>query len=46
VANVNSSSLSYKWDLRRLSGTHNVSGKAYSSSNLVLATASETVYVK
>jgi hypothetical protein len=46
VASANASSLSYKWDLRRLSGSHVVSGKAYNSSNLVVGTASQTVDVK
>jgi hypothetical protein len=39
-------SLTYKWDLRKISGTHIVSGKAYDANNVVLATADLTVSVK
>ena len=46
TATIDAASLTYKWDLRKVSGTHVVSGKAYDASNLVVATADITVSVK
>jgi PKD domain len=46
TATIDASSLTYKWDLRKVSGTHLVSGKAYDASNFVVATADITVSVK
>jgi fibronectin type 3 domain-containing protein len=46
TAAIDASSLTYKWDLRNVSGTHVVSGKAYDASNFVVATADITVSVK
>ena len=46
TATIDATSLTYKWDLRRVSGTHVVSGKAYDASNFVVATADITVSVK
>src|SRR5262249_12199127 len=46
ASTIDASSLTYKWDLRTLSGTHLVSGKAYDASNVVVATADVTVSVK
>jgi fibronectin type 3 domain-containing protein len=46
TATTDASSLTYKWDLRRVSGTHVISGKAYDANNLVVATADLTVSVK
>jgi fibronectin type 3 domain-containing protein len=46
TATIDALSLTYKWDLRRVSGTHVVSGKAYDANNVVVATADLTVSVK
>src|SRR5262245_3051470 len=46
TATIDASSLTYKWDLRKVSGTHVVSGKAYDANDLVVATADVTVSVK
>ena len=45
VAFADSTSLTYRWDLRRVTGTHVVSGRAYNSNNVVVATASQSVSV-
>src|SRR5262249_1763400 len=46
TATVNSSSLTYKWDLRKVSGTHVVTGRAYNSNNDIVSTTSVTVSVE
>jgi len=46
TAAIDALSLTYKWDLRKVSGTHVVSGKAYDANDLVVATADVTVSVK
>jgi fibronectin type 3 domain-containing protein len=46
TATIDALSLTYKWDLRKVSGTHVVSGKAYDANNHVVATADVTVSVK
>jgi hypothetical protein len=46
TATIDALSLTYKWDLRKVSGTHLVSGKAYDANNVVVATADLTVSVK
>ena len=46
TATVNSSSLTYRWDLRNVSGTHVVTGRAYNSNNDIVATTSITVFVE
>jgi len=45
VAVADSTSLTYRWDLKRVTGTHVVSGRAYNSNNVVVATASQSVSV-
>jgi len=46
AATIDASSLTFKWDLRKISGTHTVSGKAYDANNVIVATADLTVYVR
>lgn len=46
TATIDALSLTYKWDLRKVSGAHVVSGKAYDANNVVVATADLTVSVK
>jgi fibronectin type 3 domain-containing protein len=45
VAVANASTLIFRWNLRHVSGTHVVSGLAYNSNNVVVATTSVTVTV-
>ena len=43
---VQGSSLTYRWDLRKVSGRHVVTGSSYDSNDAVLVTKSDTVNVK
>jgi hypothetical protein len=46
VLSVDSQSLKYRWDLRKLSGRYTVQARAYDSSNVLLAEQAVTVTVK
>jgi len=46
ATSVQGTSLTYRWDLRRLSGSHVITGSSYDSNDAVLVTKSVTVNVK
>jgi hypothetical protein len=46
VSSINGGSLTYKWDLRKLSGTHTVEGMAFDPNDIILDSKSVTVIVK